>query len=67
MSPNDIEFKNIKTQLHQILPEIETFIRDLKEKTSPDNYLIYDFQKLMDSLMRIKDNADKATRTLDHG
>lgn len=62
-----IEFKNLKKQLYQLLPEIETFVTNLKERQMPDNYLIYDFQRLMDSLCEIKDKADQTTRTLDHG
>lgn len=61
------EFKNLRSELCDLLPNLESLTSDLREGQLEAKYVIFIFQKLMDRLDRIKGKADKLTRTFDHG
>lgn len=63
----DEQFASLKRELEFHADFIEGFLTKLKDGKLENNFLVFEFQSLMDGLVPTKAKADGLTRTLDHG
>jgi len=61
------QFDKIQRELQFHADFIEEFLSKVKQGKMESNFLVFEFQSLMDGLVPIKAKADALTRTLDHG